>query len=422
MADKDLSVVVFGATGITGRGVAAYLAQRSSDDDFTWAAAGRDVERIGGVLSELGVTAPETIAADVENAASLEEMASRARVVLDLVGPYTLYGEPVIEACIAAGAHYADLTGEIPFVRRMIDAAGGRAEKAGVKIVNVSGFEALPADLAVALAARTARERWSEDLATVDLDVEMLTPGGAIKPAEMISGGTLQSVAEMVGDEHSAMIADPGALIVEPELAQRVREVSPIAIAPRVGADGELVGPMAPAAFINPAVIHRTAALTAADEGRDFNPFRYREGVAIPGSSATLPLRYAAAGVLTGTQAAVRALSKANPQLRERAAGFLRRRLPGSGFGPKGSRMEDFSWTMTLNARTTGGHYLRVDLDADGHPGYLSTAKMLGEAGLLLSEDGTTPERSGFLTPAAALGTEQLDRFRLAGVRLRVSS
>jgi short subunit dehydrogenase-like uncharacterized protein len=349
-------------------------------------------------------------------------MASRATVVLDLVGPYTRYGRPVIEACIEEGAHYADLTGEIPFVREMIDVAQGRAEEAGVKVVNISGFEALPADLSVALAAQTARDRWSEELAAADLDVELINPSGVIRPSEAISGGTLQSMAEMVGAEHAAMIADPGALVDDPDLAQRVRNVSPIAIAPRLGAGGALVGPMAPAAFINPAVIHRTAALAAAEDGREFNPFRYREGLAMPGSPATLPLRYAVAGALTGTQAAVRGLAKASPQLRERAAAMLRRRLPGSGFGPTGSRMEDFSWTMAVNARTVGGHHVRIDLEADGHPGYLSTARMLGEAGLLLSENGTTPARSGFLTPAAALGTEQLDRFRHAGLRFQVSS
>jgi short subunit dehydrogenase-like uncharacterized protein len=422
MAERDLSVVVFGATGITGRGVAAYLAERAESNGFAWAAAGRNPAKIGAILAELDVTAPETIEADVEDPDSLREMASRTRVVLNLVGPYALYGEPVIEACIEAGAHYADLTGEIPFVRRMIDAAQGRAEEAGVKIVNVSGFEALPADLLVALAAETARERWSEELATADLDVEMLTPRGAIKPSEAISGGTLQSVAEMVGDEQAALLPDSGALIAEPELAQRVRNVSPIAIAPRLGPEGEVIGPMTPAPFINPAVIHRTAALAAEEEGREFTPFRYREGVAIPGSPATLPLRYAAAGALTGTQAAVRGLARANRDLRQRAARFLRRTLPGSGFGPKGARMEEFSWRMAVNARTTGGHYVRADLDADGHPGYLSTAKLLGEAGLLLSENGATPSGSGFLTPAAALGTEQLDRFRHAGLRFQVSS
>jgi short subunit dehydrogenase-like uncharacterized protein len=422
MADRDLSVVVFGATGITGRGVAAYLAGRAETAEFNWAAAGRNPAKVGAVLAELGVTAPETIEADVDDPDSLREMASRAKVVLDLVGPYTRYGRPVIEACIAAGAHYADLTGEIPFVREMIDSARERAEQAGVKVVNVSGFEALPADLSVALAADTARGRWSEELASADLDVEMLTPGGTIKPSEVISGGTLQSMAELVGAERAEMIADPGALVDDPDQAQRVRNVSPIAIAPRLGAGGELVGPMAPAAFINPAVIHRTAALAAAEEGREFNPFRYREGVAIPGSPVTLPLRYALAGALTGTQAVVRGLAKAGPQVRERVAGILRRQLPGSGFGPKGSRMEDFSWKMAVNARTVGGHYVRIDLEADGHPGYLSTARMLGEAGLLLGEKGATPSRSGFLTPAAALGTEQLDRFRHAGLRFQVSS
>ena len=422
MAGRDLSVVVFGATGITGRGVAAYLAGRAQGSDFKWAAAGRDAGRVAATLETVGVSAPEIIVADIGDPASLEAMAARTAVVLDLVGPYTLYGEPVIEACIAAGAHYADLTGEIPFVRAMIDAAQERADKAGVKIVNVSGFEALPADLSVALAADTARERWSEELATADLDCEMITPSGAIKPSEAISGGTLQSIAEIVGHEQAAQSTDPGALIADEGLAQRVRNVSPIAIAPRIGSEGELIGPMAPAAFINPAVIHRTAALAAAEEGREFNPFRYREGVTIPGGPATLPLRYLAAAALAGSQAGFRALAKSSPQIRERASAFLRKQLPGSGFGPQGERMDDFSWKMTVNARTVGGHYVRIDVDADGHPGYLATAKMLGEAGLLLAEKGATPERSGFLTPAAALGSASADRFRHAGVRFQVSS
>jgi short subunit dehydrogenase-like uncharacterized protein len=179
---------------------------------------------------------------------------------------------------------------------------------------------------------------------------------------------------------------------------------------------------MAPAAFINPAVIHRTAALIAAEEGREFVPFRYREGITIPGSPATLPLRYAAAGALTGTQALTRALAQARPSARKRLSAIMRKRLPSSGFGPRGERMEDWSWTMAVTAKTVDGHYVRVDVDADGHPGYLATARMLGEAGLLVAEEGATPARSGFLTPAAALGSANVDRFRHAGVRFRVSS
>ena len=149
MSERDLSVVVFGASGITGRGVAAYLAGRATDSDFRWAVAGRDPAKVERVLDEVGCKPPEILIADVGDPASLAAMAARARVVLDLVGPYTLYGTPVIEACIENGAHYVDLTGEIPFVRRTIDAFHGRAEEAGVKVVQVSGFEALPPDLCV---------------------------------------------------------------------------------------------------------------------------------------------------------------------------------------------------------------------------------------------------------------------------------
>jgi short subunit dehydrogenase-like uncharacterized protein len=419
---RDLSVVVFGATGITGRGVCAHLAERSKTNDLKWAAAGRDPEKVSRVLGELGVTPPETIEADVGDAASLAAMAERTRVVLNMVGPYTLHGEPVIEACIAGGASYMDLTGEVPFVRRMIERAGERAKKAGVKIVNVAGFEALPPDLLVTLAADTARERWSEELATVDLDADLPIPDGKIRAADIISGGTLQSLAEILAVDDSASAADAGALIEEEEQAQRVRAASPIAIGPRFNAQGDVVTPMTPSPYINPAVIHRTAALLAAEEGRVFTPFRYREGLTIPGGAASMPLRYLAGGGMSGVQLAIRGLLRARPSIRRPISGLMRRHLPSSGFGPQGERMADWSWRMAVSAKTVGGHHVRVDLDGDGQPGYLATAKMLGEAGMLLAEDGASPERSGFLTPAAALGTDNLDRFRNAGVRIQVSS
>ena len=105
-------------------------------------------------------------------------MAARTKVVLNLAGPYTLYGRPVIEACVAGGAHYVDLTGEIPFVRQMIDAFDARAREAGVKVVQVCGFEALPPDLAVLLAAETARERFGDGLAEADVEVSFEGPPG----------------------------------------------------------------------------------------------------------------------------------------------------------------------------------------------------------------------------------------------------
>jgi short subunit dehydrogenase-like uncharacterized protein len=421
-SDRDLSVVVFGASGIAGRNVAAYLAERAGENGARWAVAGRDPAKIERVLGEIGVSAPETIVADIADPASLSAMASRTRVVLDLVGPYTLYGEPVIEACVANGAHYADLTGEMPFVRRMVDRFHNRAAADGVKIVQVCGFEALPPDLGVHLAAETARERWGEELTEADVQVDTQQPGGRLGLSDLISGGTLQSTAEAVGGSDADQVTDPAALIADPALAAEVRRLSPIPLGPRFNARGDVIAPMTPAAYINPAVIHRTMALTAAGRGVDPTPFRYREGVTVPGSGPTLPLRYAVAGILGAMQAGFGALTRARPAVRRRAASALRRILPPSGFGPTGDRLEDWTWQVAVDARTTGGHYVRVDVDADGHPGYLTTSRMFGETGLLLAEDGATPAGGGCLTPAVALGTGALERFERAGLRFAVSS
>lgn len=423
MASRDLSVVVFGASGVTGKRVAAYLAERAPELGAKWAVAGRDPAKLERVLGEIGVAAPEAIAADTGDPASLAAMAARTRVVLDLVGPYSLHGEPVIEACVAAGTHYVDLSGEIPFVRQTIDAFHERATAAGVKVVQVCGFEALPPDLAVLLAAEAARERWGEELAEADVDVATTPPRGLLGLADFVSGGTLQSMIEALGDDEAALIPDPGALIPDPELAAAVRRHSPIAFAPRGGHDGGAIGPMTPLAFINPAVIHRTTALLAAERGENAVPLRYREGIAIPGDPP-LPLGYLAAAPIAAVQAGFRALTRARPAARRRAARLLGRLAPSSasGYGPSGSRLEQWTWGLTATARTVGGHHVRVELAAEGHPGYLTAAKLLGEVGLLLAEEGATPARAGCLTPAVAIGGGCLDRLERAGARFAVSS
>jgi short subunit dehydrogenase-like uncharacterized protein len=373
------------------------------------------------VLGEVGVSAPQTIVADVADPSSLAAMAARTRVVLNLVGPYTLHGRPVIEACVTNGAHYADLTGETPFVRTVIDDYDGRAREAGVKVVPTCGFEALPADLAVQLAVEAARERWDETLSEADLEVTVSGgPGGLPRPSDILSGGTLQSVAAAVGFEGTASVSDSAALITDPVRAEQVRRRSPLRLRPRRGRCGAVVAAMAPAAFVNPAVIQRTAALLAA-ESDGAEPFAYREGVALRGGLATLPLRFVGAGVMAGTQSAISGLARVPRSMRRRLGRGMSKILPSSGFGPKGERLESWHWRMSLEARTSGGHAVEVVVEADGHPGYLATARMLGEAGLMLAEPGLTPDRAGCLTPATALGTAATDRFERARMRFSVA-
>jgi short subunit dehydrogenase-like uncharacterized protein len=420
VTDRDLDVVVFGASGVTGRRVAAYLGERASEGVLRWAAAGRDPARLAAQLADVGVSAPETLIADVDDPGSLAAMAARTRVVLNLVGPYTLYGRPVIEACVAAGAHYADLTGEIQFVRTIIDEFNGPAAAAGVKVVQVCGFESLPPDLIAALAAERVRERWSEELAGLDLEFTLAPPPGLPRPSDAISGGTFQSITAIMGAEDAAAVTDPALLISDPAVAAAVRRVSPIGLAPRRGADGAVLAPMAPAPFINPAVIHRSMALAAAGAGRAAQPFAYREGVALAGGTVSLPARWAVAGTLAATQVGLRGLTRARPALRRPIAGAMSRFGPGSGFGPAADRLENWRWAMWARARTPAGNELDVHLEADGHPGYLATARLLGEAGMLLSEPGATPDGGGCLTPSAALGTASVGRFERARLRFAV--
>jgi short subunit dehydrogenase-like uncharacterized protein len=386
---------------------------------MTWGAASRDAAKLERVLGELSVEAGQTISADLDDAQSLAAMASRAKVVLNMVGPYTKYGRPVIKACVENGAHYADLTGEIPFVRQMIDEFDEAAAEAGVKVVEVSGFEALPADLAVALAADTATERWDERLSDVDLTVRIQQPTGIPRPADILSGGTLQSLVEITGSEDARAMTDSAALITDPARASRVRERSPIGIGVR-RTDGTVIAPMAPAAFINPAVIQRTAALSAGDDPAA-EPFRYREGMALDGSAPTLPLRYAAAGALAGVQAGLAAATRADPGVRKRIAGGLRKVMPSSGFGPSGDKLAEWRWQMSVRALSAAGNQVRVEIDADGQPGYYTTATMLGEAGLLMADPEATPDRVGCITPAIALGTACVGRFDRAQMRFSVA-
>jgi short subunit dehydrogenase-like uncharacterized protein len=415
---SEFDVVVFGATGVTGRQVGRYL----TDVGANWAAAGRDAGKVERTLAKVGARPAATITADVSDPASLEAMAARTKVVLDLAGPYTILGRPVIAACVASGAHYADLTGEIPFVREIIDEFDAAAREAGVKIVQVCGFEALPPDLAVRLAVDTARERWDAALEEVDVTIAMTgRPPGMPRASDMISGGTFQSMAEAVGSSNPEVLTDPAALIDGPEAA-RVRDRSPIEVRPRRGANGDVIAPMSPAAFINPAVIQRSAVLAAQREGVPFAPFRYREGLAMGGSAPTLPLRYAAAATLAATQYGMRATALAGESMRNRVAGGLRKVLPGSGFGPQDpERLAAWRWQLQATGDAGGGRSVTVTLDAEGHPGYLATARMLGEAGLMMAEEGATPDGAGCLTPSLALGTAHLDRFKRAGLHFSVA-
>jgi short subunit dehydrogenase-like uncharacterized protein len=412
--DRDVDVALLGATGVTGRRVVAYLASRARETNSRWVAAGRDPHKVRRVIAEEGVHEAEVLATDIARPQSLKVLAERARVVLNLVGPYAPVGRDVVGACVAAGAHYVDISGEMQFIRRVINEFDQAARTAGVKVVQPAGFESLPPDLLVRAVAERAKERFHQPLAEVELEARIELPPGLPRPSDTMSGGTSQTMIAALLDDDAAVAVDPAALTVDPARAEQIRSLSPIKVRPRRGIDGGVIAPMIPVAFINPAVIQRSAELSGDP------PFRYREGTALPSGGAMRAPSLALAGILGGLQALQRSSVHASPAARRRYAHMMRAVMPASGFGPRRDRLEAWTWSMTVHARTTGGHPAEGRVSGCGHVGYLATARMVGEAGLLLSEEGVTPPAPGCLSPSLALGTENLSRFTPAGLTFQI--
>ncbi|WP_299034830.1 saccharopine dehydrogenase NADP-binding domain-containing protein [uncultured Pseudokineococcus sp.] len=434
---RDLDVLVLGATGFTGRLVAQQLAERAALTGVRWAVAGRSPDKLAMLLTQLGVPHVPSVVVDLQDGAALERAARRTRVLLDLAGPYSTTADAVIEACVRGGASYVDLSGEIPAVARSVRAWHEPARRAGVRVVQVSGYEALPADLAVLVAcsraARTDASAASDGTAgalgdgpgaggpvvAVSVTTTARPPRRRMGLSDAVSGGTLQSIAEVLADDDARAAGDPAALVPDERAARRVRRTSPLSLRPRV-VRGRVLGPLVPAGFIDPPVLHRTAALLAAERGVPHSPAALAEGMDI--GPARLPvgaLALLAATASAALQRAVLGLTRLPSPVRARVASALARVLPGSGTGPRGEVLDGWTWSVRADALTRSGARASAVLDGVGHPGYRATARMVAEVGLLLAASADDPPRTGHLTPALAVGLEGLPALAAAGLVLR---
>ena len=399
-----MDVVVFGATGFAGQLVAGYLAGHAPGG-VRIGLAGRSAQRLADVRARLGPAASAwpLLVADSADPVSLATLARAARVVVSTVGPYRAHGLALVEACAAAGADYADLAGEVLFIRDSIDHCHDVAVGAGARIVHCCGFDSIPSDLGVLLLHHAARADDAGDLQDTTLVVTALKGG--------VSGGTLASMMGQQDEvrasaERRRVVQDPYALspdrAAEPDLGGE-RDLDWV----RYDSDLRLwVGPFVMAG-LNTRVVRRSNALQGWAYGRRF---RYREvtgfGVSpaapVLGAAVSAALKAAEAGLAFGPSRA--------------ALGKL---LPAPGQGPGESTRRTGFFRMQIHARTSAGVRYLSTVEAQGDPGYAATSVMLGESALCLALDRELlPDRAGVLTPATAMGAALPARLRLAGLTL----
>ena len=405
-ADREFDLVLFGASGFTGRLVAEYLAGRVSPRTRT-ALAGRSAQKVTAIRDDLGANAArwDVIEADSGDVASLHALASRTRVVISTVGPYSQYGLPLVEACAASGTDYVDLTGEVLFMRDSIDAFDAAATASGARIVHACGFDSIPSDLGVLDLAGRVAEDGAGELTDTSLVVTRMRGG--------ISGGTLASgLAEMTAarrdPQRKAVLGDPYSLSpdrsAEPDLGEQPD--------PRgTWFDDQLrqwVGPFFMAG-VNTRVVRRSNALLDYRYGRQF---RYREVMGL----GTGPDAAAKGAALAAGMGGLGALMS-NDVTGKAASTVAEKALPKPGEGPDAETRRKGHFTMEIHAATTSGVDYVETVAAQGDPGYGATCVMLGEAALCLVESsGELPDVTGVLTPASAFGTVLVDRLREAGM------
>lgn len=393
MADtREFDVIIYGATGYTGRLVAEYMALQYGigDDAPKWAMAGRSIEKLEEVRDL--ISAPKDtplVVADSDDTDSLDMMASRTKVILTTVGPYQLYGSDVVAACVKNGTHYVDLCGEPGWMREIIDEHQEAAEKSGARICLSCGFDSIPFDLGVFMLQKDMKKRFGAPATRIK---------GRVRAMEgTFSGGTAASLTETMK-----------ALAKKPALVKILASSfgltpgfegpdQPNMLIPKY--DKTIDSWVAPfvMAPINTKNVHRTNFLLDFPYGEDF---RYDEMVVTsPGD--------------LGKQAA-EMVAKANP--------FGGDDAPKPGEGPTKEERENGHYDILFLGKTDDGETASLCVKGDKDPGYGSTSKMIAEAALCLAQD-KIKHGGGIWTPGALMGKKLVKRLESsAGLSFVVES
>ncbi len=392
---ERFDIVLVGATGYVGALIAEYMAKTYGDNKVRWAMAGRNGAKLEAVKAALGERGARiaTIIADTSDAKACEALAARAKVILTTVGPYAKFGSELIAACAKAGTDYCDLTGETPWIQTMIDAHHDEAVASGARIVPCCGFDSIPSDLGVLFLNDELKKRTGKPCTAIRMRVKSMK-GGA-------SGGTIASMMNMVEEATRnkamrQMLGNPYALNPQGQ-RQGVRQPG----SPPVAYDNDAKSWTAPfiMAAINTRVVQRSNAVMNYAYGRDF---KYDEAMMTGGGVLGSP----AALAVTGAMGAFGLAAAFSPT----RALLNRYVLPKPGEGPTAAQRESGNFDLLFIGTAFDGRVFKARVTGDRDPGYGSTAKMISEAAICLSETARDKVGGGFWTPASAMGQRLIAR------------
>lgn len=376
MENRTYDVVVFGATGFTGRLVAEYLA--SQHGDVAWAMAGRSADKLAAVRDEIG--APEDtplLVADSADAESLARLAEQTKAVITTVGPYQSYGEPLVKACVAAGTDYVDLCGEPAWMHDIIQTYDDAAQASGARIVLSCGFDSIPFDLGVFYLQQAVIAQNGQPLSRVK--------GRVRKMKGTFSGGTAASFAQTMAraakePEVIARLKDPFSLVPDFEGPKQPSGSKPVY-------EDDLGSWSAPfiMASINTKNVHRSNALLGHRYGEDFV---YDEML------------------LTGPGEQGEAI--ANHVAKDRS---MADNPPKPGEGPSKEEREAGHFDVMFTGEDASGKRHTAIVTGDKDPGYGCTSKMIAESALCLVQDVDREDTPGGVwTSAPAMGEPLIKR------------
>lgn len=394
-AAPPYDLVVLGATGFTGQLVVRYLLRTYGlTGPLRWAIAGRSQAKLTALKQSLDAAALPVLVADNHDRASLDALVAQTHVVCSTVGPYALHGDEVVAACVAAGTDYCDLTGEVPWMHRMLSRYASQAKASGARIVHCCGFDSVPSDLGVAFLQAEATARFGQPMSQVSMGVEAMRG--------KMSGGTAASMMNIIKEAKAdpataRVLKNPYALCPEPFQSGKRQ---PYVTRPKFDAAlGTWVAPFVMAA-INTRVVHKSHALQHRPWGDEFT---YDEAMAT------------GRGVKGGYRAWVWSLMLGafafGASVKPIRGWMAKTVLPKPGEGPSPEAQARGFYKLRFVGSNASGQTLTVRVSGDRDPGYGSTAKMLGEAAVCLATQVSKSQvAGGFWTPSTALGEAYRER------------